>query len=441
MPTSSTTDPEPTAKNDCPVCGGVGRVTRSVPVGHPDFGKSFPCICQRDILDAKRSARLRALSNLDVVSDKTFETFQLDLDGLNEEQLANLRASCAQARHYAENPQGWLLFQGGYGSGKTHLAVAIANYRLAQGDSVLFMTVPDLLDHLRSTYAPSSEIEYDELFERVRNTPLLVLDDLGAESSTPWAQEKLFQLVNHRYLHRLSTVVTTNVELDRIDPRVRSRLIDQQLARSINMNLPDFRRPGSILEESVLSDLSLYAEMVFETFDFRQDFLPENERRNLKQAYEVAWEYAQQPRGWLVLMGQHGCGKTHLAAAIASYRKKSGDNVILVTTADLLDYLRSAFHPSAGTAFSKRFYEIRSARLLVVDQLNLSNASSWALEKIRQIIDYRHLAHLPTVFTTTESLENIDPFLQSRLLDQRQCQVFLILAPDYRGGSSRRQRR
>jgi DNA replication protein DnaC len=421
----------------------MGFVTRNVPVDHPDFGKAFPCVCQYDTITTRRNANLRALSNLDVVADKTFDTFILTLPNLSEEQATRLRVAYDQARQYAENPQGWLLFQGNYGSGKTHLAVAIANHRLERGENVLFMTVPDLLDHLRSTYGPTSEMEYDDLFERVRNSPLLVLDDLGAESATPWAQEKMFQLINHRYLHRLNTVITTNVELDKLDPRIRSRLVDRQLAESITLPLPDFRRSDAPFVQDMLSNLGLYGEMVFETFDLREKSLPEEERRNLRQAYEAALNYARTPQGWLLLMGEHGCGKTHLAAAIANYRHKLGEQIMLVTTPDLLDYLRAAFDPSAGITFSRRFYEIRSAPLLVIDRLDLTNASPWAREKIHQIADYRYLAHLPTVFTTTQRFDDLDPLLRSRLADARHCRVFAILAPDYRGGSTspRRQRR
>ena len=419
----------------------MGFVTLDVPLEHPDFGKAFPCTCQRETLENRRHHRLRALSNLDVVADKTFETFQLELPNLSEEQLAALRIAYDRARRYAENPEGWLLFQGTYGSGKTHLAVAIANYRLARGEQVLFMTVPDLLDHLRAAFGPSSEIEYDDLFERVRNAPLLVLDDLGAESPTAWAQEKLFQLINHRYLHRLCTVITTNANLSNLDPRVRSRLVDRQLTQSINMAVPDYRRTDAAAEQSALSDLGLYWNMVFETFELREDQLPDNERRNLRQAFEVATAFARNPRGWLVFIGEHGSGKTHLAAAIANYRRALGDDVILVTIPDLLDYLRETFNPRSGTTLSKRFNELKHCSLLVLDQLDLSTASTWALEKIRQLIDHRYLAQMPTVFTTTWELEDLDPLVRSRLLDARSCHVFAILAPDYRGGMTARKRR
>jgi DNA replication protein DnaC len=439
----SNTERETDPVNNCPICNGMGYVTRNVPIDHPDFGKSFPCVCQRDVIAARRNIQLRVLSNLDVVANKTFDTFILDRPTLKDEQLRALRVAYEHARNYAENPQGWLLFQGDYGSGKTHLAVAIANYQLERGESVLFMTVPDLLDHLRSTFAPSSEIEYDELFERVRSAPLLVLDDLGTESATPWAQEKLFQLINHRYLHRYNTVITTNAELDKLDPRIRSRLVDRQLTKSIILPLPDFRRSDVQQDIDMLSGLGLYGEMVFENFDLRVGSLPEEERRNLRMIYETAMGYAQNPQGWLVFIGKHGCGKTHLAAAIANYRHKLGEQVILVTAPNLLDYLRSTFAPSSSTTFSRRFHEIKETSLLVIDHLDMTNATPWAREKIHQIVDYRYLAHLPTIFTTIQKFEEMDPLLRSRLLDRRLCRVLVILAPDYLGGtiSQRKPRR
>ena len=74
--------------------------------------------------------------------------------------------------------------------------------RISKRHPALFVTVPDLLDHLRSTFSPQSTISYDKLFEQVRKTPLLILDDLGTESATAWAKEKLYQLFNHRYNDR-----------------------------------------------------------------------------------------------------------------------------------------------------------------------------------------------------------------------------------------------
>ena len=95
----------------------------------------------------------------------------------------------------------------------------IANRAIERGQPVLFIVVPDLLDYLRATFGPNSTASYDERFDKVRNAPLLILDDLGTQSSTSWAQEKLYQILNHRYNARLPTVITTATPIDDLDPR------------------------------------------------------------------------------------------------------------------------------------------------------------------------------------------------------------------------------
>ena len=174
--------------------------------------------------------RLVERSNLGALRRLTFDTFILKFrDGAPPARTPD--AAFRVARAYAENPEGWLVLHGAFGTGKTHLAAAVANHRLAQGEPVVFLVVPDLLDHLRSTFSPTSEVTYDELFETVRNTPLLILDDLGSQTSTEWAKEKLYQILNHRYNKGLPTVITTNLSPDEIEPRLRSRIGDSQLSK------------------------------------------------------------------------------------------------------------------------------------------------------------------------------------------------------------------
>lgn len=419
----------------------MGFVTKNVPVGHPDFGKAFPCVCQHEVIETRRNTRLWAMSNLEALADKTFDTFLLEPSDLHEGQLASLRNAFDVAREYALEPQGWLVLQGGYGSGKTHLAAAIANYRFTLGNDVLFVTGPDLLDHLRSTYGPSSEMNYDDLFERVRNVSLLVLDDLGAESSTPWALEKLYQLINHRYTRRLNTIFTTNKRIDDLDPRIRSRLIDWSLSNTVTIEVPDFRRGDANADVNVLFNSSLYTNMVFETFDLRMNQLPNNEARNLQIVREAALMFARRPAGWMIFIGPHGCGKTHLVAAIANDRYKAGDNIVFMTTSDLFDYLRSSFDSDASLSFKRRLNDVQNAQLLIIDQLDTASMTPWGLEKLQQIINYRFLSRLPTLFTTTQKLQEIAPMLRSRLLDKNFCQICAIVAPDYNMGEQNVTRR
>jgi DNA replication protein DnaC len=333
------------------------------------------------------------------------------------------------------HPAGWLILKGGYGCGKTHLAAAVGNYQLSLGHPVLFVSVPDLLDHLRATYSPGSTTTYDKRFEQVRRAPLLILDDLGTQSNTEWAQEKLYQIFNYRYTAKLPTIITTNQELEAIEIRIRSRMVDPSLSRIMPIVAPDFRHAGGDQNESGLSALSLHRDKSFDNFDLRDMELPRAQSENLQRALETAKEFADKPGNWLVFNSVgYGNGKTHLAAAIANHVEKKGVPVLFVVVPDLLDHLRAAFNPASGARYDKRFDEVKTAPLLVLDDLGTESATAWAREKLYQLFNYRYSAHLPTVITMAMPIEEIDPRLATRMLDGTRCTFFVLEAPSYRGG-------
>ncbi len=426
---------------ECPLCKGLGYLRADVPVDHPDFGKLFPCSCRLSELTQRRVETLRSMSQLDALSHMTFDTFVPEGRGLTPEQRANLRWAYEEAREFALRPEGWLVLRGGYGCGKTHLAAAIANYCVEQGRPVLFVTVPDLLDYLRATFAPTSPVRYSTRFEEIRTAPILILDDLGTESSTPWAQEKLFQIFNYRYNARLPTVITTNSELDEIPLRLRSRLGDPDLTRIISIIAPDYRRAGVAHDQSDLSSLRLHAHQTFETFELRKGELSPEEEENLARAVKLARNFATNPRGWLAFTGPYGVGKTHLAAAIANYCAEQGRSVLFVVVPDLLDHLRATFTPQSTVTFDQRFEEVRRAPLLILDDLGIESATPWAREKLYQIFDYRYNACLPTVITTAVPVEELDQRLATRMLDVSRCTLFAIIVSPYRGGQPKQKRR
>ncbi len=427
---------------NCPICGGIGYIRYDVPEDHPSFGKVYDCTCRRSRIEAERQAYLRRLGGLEHLSEKTLASFNPDGVGLPEAHRGNLRRVYERVAAYAQNPEGWLVLTGGYGCGKTHLAAAIANAQIEAGHRVLFVTAPDLLDHLRATFRPTDTEEegYDARFEEVRTTPLLILDDLGIESPTPWAVEKLYQLLNHRYNARLPTVITTNHSLDEIELRLRSRLSDPDLCQMLTITAPDYRRAGAGAMGSDLNGLALYSHMTFESFEPRRN-LPQQEQDNLRRALEAAKEYARQPDGWLVLMGPYGCGKTHLAAAIANMQSLHGTAVLFVTVPDLLDHLRAAFAPNSLTPYDKRFNEIKTIPLLILDDLGTESATPWAREKLYQLFNYRYAARLPTVITTAHELEDLDPRLVTRMRDKRLSRLVLVGVPPYLGEPASQQER
>jgi DNA replication protein DnaC len=274
----------------------------------------------------------------------------------------------------------------------------------------------------------------------VRKAPLLILDDLGTESGTPWAQEKLFQIFNYRYNARLPTLITTNHELEEIPLRLRSRLVDPDLARIVSITAPDYRRAGMAQDQSDLSSLRLHTGQTLKSFDLRKGELPQGEHENLKRALETARGFAETPRGWLVFTGTFGAGKTHLAAAIANHRVNQGHPALFIVVPDLLDHLRATFNPQSAVPFDKRFEEVRHAPLLILDDLGTESATPWAREKLYQIFDYRYNASLPTVITTAVNIDELDPYLRTRMLDVTRSTIFEIQAPAYRGGAARRKK-
>ncbi|HMN15329.1 MAG TPA: ATP-binding protein, partial [Bellilinea sp.] len=365
----------------------------------------------------------------------TFDSFKTKGRlGLGEQQVQSLQFALTQARHFAKNPQGWLLLMGGYGTGKTHLAAAVANKVVDDGTQVLVLTVPDLLDWLRFSF--NSDESLGDRLDEIRNMPLLVLDDLGTQNATAWAEEKLFQIINYRYVNQLPTVFTTNQSFNEIDGRISSRLKDPELVVLLNINAPDYRSPMADESRSSISTLGLLGDWTFGNFSLREhEKLPAEEVQSLKRAFGAATEYAESSEGWLVFIGGYGTGKTHLAASIGNYRKALGEDPIFVVVPDLLDHLRAAFNPNSGTSYDRRFEEVRNASLLILDDLGTQSATPWAREKLYQLLNHRYNAKLPTVITSSLTLDEIDPRIASRMLNKAVCSIYAITVPAYLPGA------
>ena len=412
-----------------------------LPLGHPEFGRLRICICRQSELHSRVRDRLFSLSQLDKLEHLTFESFNpRGRVGLGGQQQDSIEKAFNLTQTFADRREGWLLLLGGYGVGKTHLAAAVANQTVEEGIPTLFLTVPDLLDQLRFAYGSEDET-FEDRFERVRTAPVLIMDDFGTQSATPWAREKLFQILNYRYVNQLPTVVTTNLALEQIEGRMRSRLSDPDLVALATINAPDYRRPTDDSGQHKLSTLPLHAGQTFGTFSLRKDEgLPKTDLKTLDNAFKLAQSFAEKPQNWLVLMGPYGSGKTHLAAAIANYRASQGFPVMFVVVPDMLDHLRATFSPNSEASYDRRFDEIRTAPLLILDDMGSQAAKPWVQEKLYQLYNYRYNAELPTVITTADALEEIDPRLRARLMDRRLVRIAPMTVPAYRGGPTRNRR-
>jgi len=151
--------------------------------------------------------------------DKTFENFEV---GRNEKAIKRIK-------EYLQNKE-WrdgrgLYITGTVGCGKTHLAAAIVHELARQNVYTLFVFVPDFLDEIRSTYDDKNQDEERENpFELAKISTVLILDDLGTEKVTEWANEKLLQLINYRTSNNLTTIITSNYTLQELPGRLGQRI-------------------------------------------------------------------------------------------------------------------------------------------------------------------------------------------------------------------------
>ena len=145
---------------------------------------------------------------------------------------AELREPVAVVREYAEKlplhlakGEG-LVLRGPVGTLKTTLAVAVLQYCLQLGERAMFLTMPSLIDSIFSAKAVSSE-DWLRFESRLRQIPLLVLDDLGAEWSSSYVTSKIDAIFSERYNRKKSTIVTTNLAGQALQSRYPDRIIDR----------------------------------------------------------------------------------------------------------------------------------------------------------------------------------------------------------------------
>lgn len=184
--------------------------------------------------------RLQKASNLGArFLNRTFATFNPSRNKGAYDTATNY----ANNLSLFENPRNCLLIVGSTGTGKTHLAAAIANRLVEVGIVTRFGTFQNHLDKIKAEFDSSGERHY---LDDIKGAPLLILDDIGKERQTDWTKSILYDIVNYRYEHLLPTVFTSNLQMvdlaNYCGNAVWSRMYE--MCDTIEMNGEDYRKNG-----------------------------------------------------------------------------------------------------------------------------------------------------------------------------------------------------
>lgn len=149
--------------------------------------------------------------------NRTFDNFEIDSQ--NENAYLSTKAYAENFQKFKEAGEG-LYYTGTFGTGKTHLAVSMAQELIKQGIPVICMTAIDLLAEIRRTYDRNRNVSEYQILQAYKDVDLLVIDDLGKEYCSDWAITMLYDIINDRYEQCLPTVITTNYSDDDLVDRL-----------------------------------------------------------------------------------------------------------------------------------------------------------------------------------------------------------------------------
>lgn len=213
----------------CERCNGMGYVTYDVPLGHPDFGKLFHCVCTLEKRKAKQQEKLEGLDGLTTLErSHTFDQTQAHPhQTLVRDALLNAFT-------------GIYVLQGRPGTGKSHFLHCVVNQAKEHGRVAVYATMSDVLDYLRAAFSPKNEEPFEERWNLLIKCEVLCLDELDEFNVTDWAKERFLRLVDERWRNRdeVLTLFALNGDVNALLPKVASRLVQ---GRVLDMRSTDLR--------------------------------------------------------------------------------------------------------------------------------------------------------------------------------------------------------
>lgn len=211
------TERNPGVGSKCPVCSDEAQKIRDAEQREEQRHKAIADRLARRLGSAMIPPRFQ---------DKTFDSFKVD----DEKQAKVLRVCRDYAdnfnKHYNEGRS--LLLLGNVGTGKTHLAAAIADQVIKQlGCTALYRTVYGILQYVKGSFDREAEYNEADAFAAFIEPHLLIIDEVGATKTTEFEQQTLFNIVNGRYEQQVPTIVISNLMPEELVTAMGERCVDR----------------------------------------------------------------------------------------------------------------------------------------------------------------------------------------------------------------------
>lgn len=155
----------------------------------------------------------------------SFDNFRITNEG--QEKALTVAKAYASDWDKAKDDGRCLIFSGKAGTGKTHLACAIANDLIEKGTQAKFFTVNGLLRRIKESFSKDSKETESEIIDNFAHVELLILDEAGMDYGTDFNKTLMFEVLNRRYENMNPTIVITNLDIGSLKEYFGERILDR----------------------------------------------------------------------------------------------------------------------------------------------------------------------------------------------------------------------
>lgn len=215
----------------CEKCNDTGTIENYDEENRVSYGTTY-CECYMDLLKKYSAKKMSEMTPLELSSFDDFDLsyYSKSASGTEFSPYETMKIVYDGCRNYADTfdkDSNSLYFCGRTGLGKTHLSLAIANEAIKKGYNVVYGSTINFINKLeREKFGRADTFETEDI---LIGADLLILDDLGAEFSTPFAVSALYNIINSRIARGVPTIISSNLSIKEFENRypesIASRII------------------------------------------------------------------------------------------------------------------------------------------------------------------------------------------------------------------------